>query len=100
DTAESATLSLHDALPISRLTRGAGEDRAFAVRVGEAEQRFARVQRATRGLRVERRRLVGLRRDLAFGVHRLVHPIVPDQRRAGQDRKSTRLNSSHVKISY
>src|SRR5690606_41340949 len=72
-------LSLHDALPISVQVAGAREDRAgVAAPHGD---------------------------DHVAGLHRLggedlgargadVHPGLP------QDRKSTRLNSSHVKISY
>src|SRR5690606_42030694 len=41
---------------------------------------------------------VGFEHD-ALPVRRKARPGV-DRRRIGQDRKSTRLNSSHVKISY
>src|SRR5690606_41947899 len=85
-------LSLHDALPILRgvgdklaahllqpMEAGdvAGEQQAFAVAVGHHPQAHAPV-------RVRRRRNLDRIAEIA----------------AGKDRKSTRLNSSHVKISY
>src|SRR2546426_12843536 len=75
-TTEIYTLSLHDALPISR-----------------AHQQLERV--------VETGRVASLRPDHGLeAVHR-VAPGRPGERRlAGQDRKSTRLNSSHLVISY
>src|SRR5437868_11320331 len=51
--------------------------------------------------RVEQGRLVAL--DLRIHVRRAGRPRPEDRRRAdreGKDRKSTRLNSSHVSISY
>src|SRR5438874_3257449 len=75
-TTEIYTLSLHDALPI---LRGSG--------------RSARSSRAARrGVsagRTDSRRTLGR----AFRRHQRV-------RAAREDRKSTRLNSSHVEISY
>src|SRR5437660_7394795 len=75
DTAptEIYTLSLHDALPICAARRG-----------GPGCHR--------RRVRRPRRRLARLRR-------RAADPRVP-RRDAPRDRKSTRLNSSHVAISY
>src|SRR3712207_8445735 len=71
-TTEIYTLSLHDALPISWSTRGAGGVRhELAVDLGPAEVRHHHAR--------------GELGDLAG------HP---------EDRKSTRLNSSHANISY
>src|SRR5690606_41506224 len=94
---DSAPLSLHDALPISRVGRGVqpaarplldlGQlvDHALAGEVGAA---------LLRGLRPQQERRGGLHAeqgDLALpGLDQLLV----------LDRKSTRLNSSHVKISY
>src|SRR5438067_7092885 len=64
-TTEIYTLSLHDALPISRLAHG-------------VEQLPHRALELTLRSRVE----------------------APAHGRCAQDRKSTRLNSSHVSISY
>src|SRR5207302_11040700 len=85
------TLSLHDALPISRaLAQAAGARgnprglRAVGARFGLRSRLDARAS-GTDGRRLGAERLEG----------------VGDQRRhRGPDRKSTRLNSSHVKISY
>src|SRR5690606_41520142 len=75
DTAASRiyTLSLHDALPIS------GERRAV-------RRRDRPLRRDGRPVRHRRRRHQGRPRQEDHG--------------GGRDRKSTRLNSSHVKISY
>src|SRR5690606_41587138 len=73
---EIYTLSLHDALPIC----GTGEARHRHRR--SAERRPCTAQQRVAGPLVQRRRL-------AEGAGR-----------QQQDRKSTRLNSSHVKISY
>src|SRR5438034_3391283 len=79
DTAptEISTLSLHDALPIS-----AAADSAAA---GAGLFRTAAAGRAAAGADGRRRR------------HRAAVGVRP---RADQDRKSTRLNSSHTVISY
>src|SRR5690242_21002588 len=78
-TTEIYTLSLHDALPISR-SRGAG-------------RRFE----ALRRLRSGRVRHL----DRAHGrTGRLVHGPRRQHAAAHADRKSTRLNSSHMSISY
>src|SRR5690349_22411008 len=80
-----STLSLHDALPISvhgdvddPLAVGV-EDHAALQGAGRVVQVDDRLRRATQGL-------VGAQLDQ--------HPAAP------RDRKSTRLNSSHVEISY
>src|SRR5690606_41877498 len=91
-TSEMSTLSLHDALPIW------GEDRQVAappgLRIGENRLQEGRERD------LDRARLVTLEGP---GGDR--HPQSSDHRRAErrlrqEDRKSTRLNSSHVKISY
>src|SRR5438874_3743161 len=73
-TTEIYTLSLHDALPIYRACQaGAGEDWP-----GESRGRGRRLRRPPA------EGIPGLRRRLC----------------QARDRKSTRLNSSHVEISY
>src|SRR5690606_41670250 len=74
------SISLHDALPISLARRRAGPGAGGAVRRGAADRRGGRGGRVPAGP-------PGRRRAAA-----------PDVR--SRDRKSTRLNSSHVKISY
>src|SRR5690606_41681319 len=71
------TLSLHDALPISLLADG-WHMSSHALALGLALAAYAAA-----------RRYAGHPR-FAFGTWKI----------AGEDRKSTRLNSSHVKISY
>src|SRR3989454_9321104 len=87
-TTEIYTLSLHDALPIYRLRA--------ARRRGDPRQRGGRghagAGRAAWGAPV-RARAAGATR--APGAHLAVR-----HRRRHQDRKSTRLNSSHLVISY
>src|SRR5690606_41343387 len=92
-----STRSLHDALPICQQVAGghtllAGQSIVLAERLAAGEQRAA-------ALAVEHRDLAVL--AVAIAGQR------PIQRRRrfqsviqGVDRKSTRLNSSHVKISY
>src|SRR5207249_10496230 len=69
-TTEIYTLSLHDALPIYRI-----EDRG-------------------------RQRGAAVPADTQSGARLLAAGLPTDRRRGVQDRKSTRLNSSHVSISY
>src|SRR5690606_41972308 len=82
---ELYALSLHDALPIyARLVAQALLRRARAIDVGHQafhDHALLGQQRAAHGF------------GRMCGEHRF-HP------KPGQDRKSTRLNSSHVKISY
>src|SRR3712207_7269546 len=73
-TTEIYTLSLHDALPIF-LQRSLQEDPQRFTRIGEG--------------------ILGVTEETTTGVHRLY-----EMQKAGQDRKSTRLNSSHANISY
>src|SRR5699024_11355834 len=88
---EIYTLSLHDALPIFD-------------EVAAAEQRAEHGQRPEAGKAVDR--LLGLVLDQAGHCHRAARRNL--QRGLGaagldrrdRDRKSTRLNSSHVSISY
>src|SRR5207302_10111375 len=76
-TTHTSTLSLHDALPISR---EADHDRLEHERApGQRREAMRQRRRAE-----QRRRQEQQRRD----------------RELVEDRKSTRLNSSHVKISY
>src|SRR5690349_23368958 len=80
-TTTTYTLSLHDALPIcARVARGHEPDRLRA-----AERRH-------------RDRRVRVRDERHDAVRRLAHD--DDGSREPADRKSTRLNSSHVEISY
>src|SRR5690606_41581504 len=94
------TLSLHDALPILLWRRGALLEelgrfdeaaevwtRLTTVAAGDGEAR-ERLRSALRKAGKQQDLLVALQRDL----RRADHP--------SEDRKSTRLNSSHVKISY
>src|SRR5690606_42104078 len=77
-------LSLHDALPIwAAQSRIAGEVAADEAAALAAAAVFDRGDSAVR-----------CRLRQAFGRHRRQAEV------AAQDRKSTRLNSSHVKISY
>src|SRR5439155_26507422 len=74
-TTEIYTLSLHDALPICLLAHDA-----------HVRQRLERLRDAAG-------ELLAVDRQRAAGRH--LHPV-----RDLEDRKSTRLNSSHVAISY
>src|SRR5690606_40731375 len=84
-TTELYTLSLHDALPISGAVDGFGQ--------GDSGQQRKPSEAALRQLRPQQH--AQLQRAVAGGVPAAVQPAP-----AGGDRKSTRLNSSHVKISY
>src|SRR5689334_23746292 len=83
-TTEIYTLSLHDALPISRARSSGGARRVFDARKGE----FASYA-------------VHERDQLPLGAV-LSGPalVVEDDTTTVVDRKSTRLNSSHSSISY
>src|SRR5207249_10906437 len=81
-TTDLSTLSLHDALPISARRPTGHEDLDV---VGRPEFRDRRV--VARG--------VG-----EFPEHVLGEPLAPEHVLRKLDRKSTRLNSSHVSISY
>src|SRR5439155_26002430 len=73
------TLSLHDALPISAALVDDGADRARAGGVEEPAPGGA---------------------DVDLGAHVRSGPVFPGHVGPEGDRKSTRLNSSHVAISY
>src|SRR2546426_2654793 len=72
-TTEIYTLSLHDALPISHATRRASHARRLARRRGAGDTVRSRDS---------------------------VRPLAARLPRSARDRKSTRLNSSHLVISY
>src|SRR5439155_8323552 len=75
-TTEIYTLSLHDALPICLRRKASGHD-ARRVPYGR-----------------------GRRRHVRRAAHRRLQPAVRAAGPSREDRKSTRLNSSHVAISY
>src|SRR5438874_6278155 len=88
-TPDIYTLSLHDALPICFLqVRESVPDVAAEGEIGRALRSLLLPRvRASRGAALRRR--TPLPRDRPFPL-----PL------RGRDRKSTRLNSSHVEISY
>src|SRR5690606_41525315 len=94
-TAAPYTLSLHDALPISagavaaRLAGAGRRGRSTALRPGGRRARESRAGVLARG-------------QGAGGAPRAAASARPVAlpRADAEDRKSTRLNSSHVKISY
>src|SRR3989454_1385138 len=110
-TTEIYTLSLHDALPISAETDRAPRAPGGYERVGEREvRRILGVERRVRGPKVPRG-VLELGRCGEPG--QVGHPVgerpVGERRVEGMprlrgdvhgDRKSTRLNSSHLVISY
>src|SRR3712207_9264634 len=85
-TTEIYTLSLHDALPISAPQRGPG-----LLRLGAAEMLVKRVEPLRGDLQPQGAAAEPLDRQHGLGER---------DRRRRQDRKSTRLNSSHANISY
>src|SRR5690606_41995655 len=89
------TLSLHDALPIS-IAEGGSADVGRAIRIAEEVlPHGSKVIAALRsGLAVHHAQLP---RAFLREVDRLISLSIV---RVVVDRKSTRLNSSHVKISY
>src|SRR5690606_40295856 len=82
---------LHDALPIYRLLRRAGPP-ADRRRPGGRGPRPVRT--------VRHRPPVGPALPAALHRRATAGPVRPRPGQAAEDRKSTRLNSSHVKISY
>src|SRR5690606_42151061 len=88
-------LSLHDALPICPVERRVDDDREERHVDHEAEQRGEDEAR-----RLGEQVLVDAHRVLDRAEVRLAVVLVVVDRLDRQDRKSTRLNSSHVKISY
>src|SRR5690606_41072125 len=87
-TTEISTLSLHDALPISVnwITEDVGDD--------------VDVERFKFTGQVSLTREIGGRLGLAAVPSILFNPDELEEGENPLDRKSTRLNSSHVKISY
>src|SRR3989475_7744709 len=85
-TTEIYTLSLHDALPISCRPDNVSE-RSFSLRVDHGDEDFHRVQCGV-GEHPCSTAQIDWRVRMPFGSGDL------------QDRKSTRLNSSHSQISY
>src|SRR3989442_12621726 len=79
-TTEIYTLSLHDALPIS-FPGVEHADPEVGLRCDAVADSHADVHEST-------------------GTERLEHGVVERRARRHVDRKSTRLNSSHVRISY
>src|SRR5207248_11557002 len=98
-TADVSTLSLHDALPISRLKSCSEKLNNFQTARGVAKARDAlRSHAVCHGQQeVGQRLAVGL--DEAAGVESPATAAGQNDRKV-EDRKSTRLNSSHRTISY
>src|SRR5690606_41605381 len=93
-------ISLHDALPISVPPESSRLDRTFHQAADDlaAEQDENNEQREYRGGGAgEQHHVVGAVRLVERRDRCLDHRVLRDQH--DQDRKSTRLNSSHVKIS-
>src|SRR5690606_40264797 len=95
-----APLSLHDALPIGEvldIIRGAGAEPAGVLVALDREEVGTRARlSATRQLEAE----LGVPIMSIITLTDLIEHLEEDSEYAQQDRKSTRLNSSHVKISY
>src|SRR5690606_41593932 len=87
---EIYTLSLHDALPISYLVLRLNRDSATG---GLSDAMRAELREAAQQNRQEFAQQRAESRDFQSGLDRQVSEL-------RRDRKSTRLNSSHVKISY
>src|SRR5205807_9614251 len=86
-------LSLHDALPISRAPKDIKHNSGHS----GTDQFFMRTEDANGHARnLLRRRATPERRD----THSFLSRIQPPADSFGRDRKSTRLNSSHLVISY
>src|SRR5207253_9276106 len=92
-------LSLHDALPISTTGRSSPGGRT-----GEAALLFRPHRRGSRApaqrLTAHRSTALGLRSRLAAARDGVIGRSQAVTWQAVRDRKSTRLNSSHVAISY
>src|SRR5690606_40309139 len=86
------TLSLHDALPIFKPSCVVLPSQGSGSTLGFLLQRFPSVARSTWMERMARSEVID-------ELGRPVHSEAPFLRGL-RDRKSTRLNSSHVKISY
>src|SRR5690606_41697969 len=95
-TTHSSSLSLHDALPISLRSGGGAVHQGMGNRLpsDEGMADHCAIQIQLGGYPGLRRDQGGVRDEIAAGAVR------QHAGRAEKDRKSTRLNSSHVKISY
>src|SRR5207302_9375614 len=91
-TTEIYTLSLHDALPISGLMTNTLL-RLLNIDLGFERDHILTIRSALPYQKYDRNRRADFERRLAAQVSRM-----PGVKQV--DRKSTRLNSSHVKISY
>src|SRR5690606_40190604 len=96
-TTQSYMLSLHDALPISMLPVFGGISGSTRMTCRGAAGSRPRSRRPALGASF-------MRLSSLFGLAEGLLPVFrfrqPFSRRRQPDRKSTRLNSSHVKISY
>src|SRR5207302_10487174 len=90
-TSPLSPLSLHDALPISRFGTA-----LYALARRRRTSRHVAYDRGLSALRTVFRRITPASEQLQPQRHQLE----PEPRCDRLDRKSTRLNSSHVKISY
>src|SRR5690606_39408659 len=93
-TTATHTLSLHDALPIFGVR--CSDEQPAHVLAGDSSRNAHPAAREPASLHLHGQAVVAVERldpaaQLAQGL---------EQRRDGTDRKSTRLNSSHVKMSY
>src|SRR5204863_8538667 len=94
------TLSLHDALPIFSATqRRVAEQHAFdRLSLDLIEHRLD--QRRLAGSRLANQQRQSARRRQAISQVAQGFPLPSGEVQESRDRKSTRLNSSHVEISY
>src|SRR5207249_12133673 len=97
-TTAISTLALHDALPIWEDDAPAGAGRAAPARRRLRGPRRPGARRHQRGGTRPRRATPGGRR--LPELRPLPPSVGAGERRLRADRKSTRLNSSHVSISY
>src|SRR5207253_4792973 len=94
-----STLSLHDALPISPIPRGGGNKDQD----GSTDQtHLPKPRREDRSRHNQRERVRSQRRRTSLGDRESPQhgPTRLGDCASKRDRKSTRLNSSHVAISY
>src|SRR5690606_41354354 len=92
--ADTSPLSLHDALPISRIEAGAEQRHATRLLEALAIGPLPLVFELGNVARLVVRRVEVVDARFEAGIHQ--REVLVGQ----GDRKSTRLNSSHVKISY
>src|SRR5690349_2109828 len=97
-SSDTYTLSLHDALPICLRIGTDEHGRASLAHLATA---LRRVRDPGRGIVLDRNRAAALGDDIGSVASDLVHDGAGRHPAAyAEDRKSTRLNSSHVEISY